>query len=41
VYVNNEKVVDEDAVFTEDQVLAGKWIMIRRGKKNWAAGQIA
>ncbi len=41
VYVNNEKVADEDAVFTAEQVLAGKWIMIRRGKKNWAAGQVA
>jgi len=41
VYVNNAKVEDEDAIFTADQVLAGKWIMIRRGKKNWAAGLVS
>ncbi|WP_435299929.1 tyrosine--tRNA ligase [Timonella sp. A28] len=41
VYINNEKVVDEDAVFTQEQILADKWVMIRRGKKNWAAGQVA
>ncbi len=41
VYVNNEKIADEDAVFTTDQVLADKWVMIRRGKKNWAAGQVS
>ncbi len=41
VYVNNEKVVDEDAVFTQEQILADKWVMIRRGKKNWAAGHVA
>jgi tyrosyl-tRNA synthetase len=41
VYVNNEKIADEDAVFTADQVLADKWVMIRRGKKNWAAGQVS
>lgn len=35
--VNNVKIEDPDAVFTEDQVLPGDVILIRKGKKNLAA----
>ena len=37
VAVNNEKALDPDAVFTEDQVLPGGVILVRKGRKNLAA----
>ncbi|XBH22614.1 tyrosine--tRNA ligase [Jonesiaceae bacterium BS-20] len=41
IYVNNEKVTGEDAVFTQDQLLAGKWAILRRGKRTLAAAYVA
>lgn len=41
IYVNNEKVAGEDAVFTQDQLLAGKWAILRRGKRTLAAAYVA
>ncbi len=38
VYVNNVKVTDPEAVFTEDQLIGGKWVVLRRGKRTLAAG---
>ncbi|MGW5665380.1 tyrosine--tRNA ligase [Streptomyces sp. NPDC003758] len=35
-YVNNVKVTSEDAVATADQLLHGRWLVLRRGKKNLA-----
>jgi len=35
VYVNGERVSDIDAVITADQRLHGKFIVLRRGKKNY------
>ncbi|GAA4353320.1 tyrosine--tRNA ligase [Angustibacter luteus] len=36
-YVNNVKVVDPDAVFAADQLLHGRFAVLRRGKKSLAA----
>ncbi|MEU9099439.1 tyrosine--tRNA ligase [Streptomyces sp. NPDC048361] len=36
-YVNNVKVTAEDAVATADELLHGRWLVLRRGKKNLAA----
>ncbi|MGW0736133.1 tyrosine--tRNA ligase [Streptomyces sp. NPDC002851] len=36
-YVNNVKVAGEDAVATGEQLLHGRWLVLRRGKKNLAA----
>jgi tyrosyl-tRNA synthetase len=36
-YVNNEKVVGEDAELAPDQLLHGRWALLRRGKKHLAA----
>ncbi|GAA4732611.1 tyrosine--tRNA ligase [Isoptericola chiayiensis] len=35
-YVNNVKVTDEDAVLTADQLLQGRYAILRRGKKTLA-----
>ncbi|SFK91151.1 tyrosine--tRNA ligase [Streptomyces pini] len=40
-YVNNVKVTAEDAVATADQLLHGRWLVLRRGKKNLAAVEVA
>ncbi|PJE94623.1 tyrosine--tRNA ligase [Streptomyces carminius] len=39
-YVNNAKVTAEDAVATPDQLLHGRWLVLRRGKKNLAAVEV-
>ncbi|MCC5035098.1 tyrosine--tRNA ligase [Streptomyces sp. WAC 00631] len=39
-YVNNAKVTAEDAVATTDQLLHGRWLVLRRGKKNLAAIEV-
>ncbi|MFE0424444.1 tyrosine--tRNA ligase [Streptomyces sp. NPDC058953] len=39
-YVNNVKVTAEDAVVTADELLHGRWLVLRRGKKNLAAVEI-
>jgi tyrosyl-tRNA synthetase len=40
-YVNNLKVAGEDAVPTTDDLLHGRWLVLRRGKKNLAAIEVA
>jgi tyrosyl-tRNA synthetase len=39
-YVNNVKVTAEDAVPATDDLLHGRWLVLRRGKKNLAAVEI-
>ncbi|MEU5958620.1 tyrosine--tRNA ligase [Streptomyces sp. NPDC047525] len=39
-YVNNAKVASEDAVPTRDELLHGRWLVLRRGKKNLAAVEV-
>ncbi|MEE1937982.1 tyrosine--tRNA ligase [Streptomyces sp. TRM 70361] len=39
-YVNNAKVTAEDAVATPDQLLHGRWLVLRRGKRNLAAVEV-
>ncbi|WP_329574650.1 tyrosine--tRNA ligase [Streptomyces sp. NBC_01361] len=39
-YVNNVKVTAEDAVPTADELLHGRWLVLRRGKKNLAAIEV-
>ncbi|MFJ6698418.1 tyrosine--tRNA ligase [Streptomyces sp. NPDC091272] len=40
-YVNNAKVTAEDAEVTADQLLHGRWLVLRKGKKNLAAVEVA
>ncbi|MEU3505605.1 tyrosine--tRNA ligase, partial [Streptomyces hundungensis] len=39
-YVNNVKVAAEDAVATAEELLHGRWLVLRRGKKNLAAVEV-
>ncbi|MEU2774270.1 tyrosine--tRNA ligase [Streptomyces sp. NPDC007162] len=39
-YVNNAKVTAEDAVPSGDELLHGRWLVLRRGKKNLAAVEV-
>ncbi|MFE0462543.1 tyrosine--tRNA ligase [Kitasatospora sp. NPDC058965] len=39
-YLNNAKVADEDAVPTESDLLHGRWLVLRRGKRNLAAVEL-
>ncbi|WP_326599217.1 tyrosine--tRNA ligase [Streptomyces sp. NBC_01803] len=39
-YVNNVKVTAEDAVPTADELLHGRWLVLRRGKRNLAAIEV-
>lgn len=39
-YLNNAKVTDVDAVVTDADLLAGAWLIVRRGKKTVGAVQI-
>ncbi|MFF7634596.1 tyrosine--tRNA ligase [Kitasatospora sp. NPDC008050] len=39
-YLNNAKVADEDAVPTMDDLLHGRWLVLRRGKRNLAAVEL-
>ncbi|QKW49231.1 tyrosine--tRNA ligase [Streptomyces buecherae] len=39
-YVNNAKVTSEDAVLDEADLLHGRWLVLRRGKKNLAAIEV-
>ncbi|ATL26741.1 tyrosine--tRNA ligase [Streptomyces formicae] len=39
-YVNNVKVAAEDAVPGRDELLHGRWLVLRRGKKNLAAVEV-
>ncbi|MFD5101083.1 tyrosine--tRNA ligase [Streptomyces albidochromogenes] len=40
-YVNNVKVADEEAVPASEDLLHGRWLVLRRGKKNLAAIEVA
>ncbi|QIP87143.1 tyrosine--tRNA ligase [Streptomyces sp. Tu 2975] len=40
-YVNNVKVTAEDASVADDDLLHGRWLVLRRGKKNLAAVEVA
>ncbi|MEU0205273.1 tyrosine--tRNA ligase [Streptomyces canus] len=40
-YVNNVKVSAEDAVAAKEDLLHGRWLVLRRGKKNLAAVEVA
>ncbi|WP_405781887.1 tyrosine--tRNA ligase [Streptomyces sp. NBC_00859] len=40
-YVNNVKVTAEDAVPARQDLLHGRWLVLRRGKKNLAAVEVA
>ena len=40
-YLNNERVTDVDHVPGEDDLLAGRWLVLRRGKKHLAGVEIA
>ncbi|MFJ8044179.1 tyrosine--tRNA ligase [Kitasatospora sp. NPDC096147] len=40
-YLNNEKVADEEAVPAESDLLHGRWLVLRRGKRNIAAIEVA
>ncbi|MCC9312397.1 tyrosine--tRNA ligase [Kitasatospora sp. RB6PN24] len=39
-YLNNAKVADEEAVPSEDDLLHGRWLVLRRGKRNLAAVEL-
>ncbi|MFJ1754227.1 tyrosine--tRNA ligase [Kitasatospora sp. NPDC088134] len=39
-YLNNTKVTDEEAVATPDDLLHGRWLVLRRGKRNLAAVEL-
>ncbi|MFB7129836.1 tyrosine--tRNA ligase [Kitasatospora sp. NPDC056273] len=39
-YLNNVKVTDEEAVPTEADLLHGRWLVLRRGKRNLAAAEL-
>jgi tyrosyl-tRNA synthetase len=39
-YVNNVKVTTEDAVPAKEDLLHGRWLVLRRGKKNLAAVEV-
>jgi len=35
-YLNNERITDVDHVPDEDDLIAGNWLVLRRGKRNLA-----
>nr|BFD93954.1 tyrosine--tRNA ligase [Kitasatospora sp. Xyl93] len=39
-YLNNVKVTDEEAVPSEADLLHGRWLVLRRGKRNLAAAEL-
>ena len=39
-YLNNERVTDVEHVPDEDDLLAGTWLVLRRGKKNLAGVEV-
>ncbi|QBX56649.1 tyrosine--tRNA ligase [Nocardioides seonyuensis] len=40
-YLNNERVADAERVPGEDDILAGGWLVLRRGKKSFAGVQVS
>jgi len=41
VYVNNVKVTSQDAVLTAEDVLAGRFVLLRRGKKTLVVAEVS
>ncbi len=39
-YLNNQKVTDDTATVTADDLLHGRWVLVRRGKRTLGAGQV-
>jgi len=39
-YVNNRRVTDEGQVPEDDDLLAGRWLLLRRGKRHLAAVEV-
>jgi len=39
-YLNNERVTDPAAVPAREQLLAGRWLLLRRGKRNLAVAEV-
>jgi tyrosyl-tRNA synthetase len=39
-YVNNEKVLDPDAVIPVDELLHGQYLLVRKGKKTLALARV-
>ncbi|WP_169165758.1 tyrosine--tRNA ligase [Cellulomonas taurus] len=39
-YVNNRKVTDDAATVSADDLLHGRWVLVRRGKRTLAAGRV-
>ncbi|GAA2155622.1 tyrosine--tRNA ligase [Nocardioides koreensis] len=39
-YLNNQRVVDPEAVVTGDDLIAGSWLVLRRGKKSFAGVEV-
>lgn len=40
-YVNNERVTAVDAVPSREDLLAGRWLLLRRGKRNLAVAEVS
>jgi tyrosyl-tRNA synthetase len=40
-YVNNVRVADPAAVPDRSELLAGRWLLLRRGKRNLAVAEVA
>lgn len=40
-YLNNVKILDEDAVLADSDLIGGRFVLVRRGKKKLAVGRIA
>ncbi len=40
-YVNNQRVTDTTAVPEQSELLAGRWLLLRRGKRNLAVAEVA
>ncbi|QDB79770.1 tyrosine--tRNA ligase [Georgenia wutianyii] len=40
-YLNNVKVTDEDRVLAPEDLLAGRWVLLRRGRRNLAVAEVA
>jgi tyrosyl-tRNA synthetase len=39
-YLNNDRVAGEDAAVGPDDLLAGEWLVLRRGKRTLAAVRV-
>ena len=39
-YINNERVTDAEAPVTDDQLLHGRWLVLRRGKRTIAGVEV-